>query len=207
MNIATKHDLEIYLADPATHDRALAYLQAVVDERYNYGPAGWGIVEPNGLTRLGLTAAEAGAMGAVDRAVPEPAGPMLADIVAAKAVLLQTEKCRVRDAGFIVDGIRFDSDQSARTSYLELADMLAADASYSTPWKASARAWVTMNATLYAKIKEAGAAHISTCFAWQAARDAELAAISAAVTAGTMSVCEARIAVTAVSTVCSEVAS
>lgn len=73
MMIATKHDLETLLADPATHDAALAWLQAIMDERYQYGAAGvWGIVEPNGLTRLGLTAAEAVALGAVDRVVPEP---------------------------------------------------------------------------------------------------------------------------------------
>lgn len=73
MIIATKHDLDVYLADPTTNDAALAYLQAIMDERHNYGPdGGWGIVEPNGLTRLGLTAAEAVAMGALDRVVDEP---------------------------------------------------------------------------------------------------------------------------------------
>lgn len=208
MIVATNHDLRHYLADAATHDQALVYLQALMDERYNYDALGaWTVVEPNGLTRLGVTVAEAVGLGAVDRIVDEPAGPSLDVIVAAKTASLQAEKCRVRDAGFLVDGSRFDSDQAARTSYLELADMLAADASYATSWKASAGVWVTMNATLYAKVKTTGAAHISICFAWQAARDAELAAILAAVAAGAMSAREARIAVDAVSTICSEVAS
>lgn len=125
----------------------------------------------------------------------------LDEVIAAKSVAIQAEKCRVRDAGFLVGGIRFDSDQAARTSYLELADMLAADASYVTPWKASPGAWVDMNAALYAKVKAAGAAHISSCFAWQGARDAELQTIRTSLAAGTMSHPDAIAAVNAVSAV------
>ena len=40
--IATKHDFDVLLADAASHDAAF-YLQALMDERYQYDAAGgWG---------------------------------------------------------------------------------------------------------------------------------------------------------------------
>lgn len=82
--IATKHDLTVLLADATAHGAALAHLQCLMDERYQHDAAGvWGVVEPNGLTRLGLTAAEAVEMGAVDRVVDESA--RVVDLDAAKA--------------------------------------------------------------------------------------------------------------------------
>jgi hypothetical protein len=201
MIIATQHDLQVYVSDPTTSAAALAHLQALMDEQYGYDAAGsWELVGGGGLARLGLSRAEAVAMGAEDRAVEEPAGPPVEHLIAAKAAEVQAEKCRARDAGFWVDGVRFDSDQSARTAYLELADMLTAVPAYSTPWKASPGAWVTMDAVLYAKVRAAGAAHVSACFAWQSVRDAELAAVSAAVADGRMTAHEARTAIAAVST-------
>lgn len=95
----------------------------------------------------------------------------------AKADAIQAEKVRARDAGFLVDGVLFDSDQSARISYAELALRLASDPTFVTPWKASAGAWVTMDAAKYAQVAATGGAHIQAVFAWQAARDQELAAI------------------------------
>jgi hypothetical protein len=201
MVVATQHDLQAYLDDPTTRAAALAHLKALMDEEWGYDAAGgWVLVGGGGLARLGLSRAEAVALGAEDRAVEEPAGPPLESLITAKAAEVQTEKCRARDAGFRVDGVLFDSDQSARTAYLELADMLAAVPAYSTPWKASPGAWVTMDAVLYAKVRAAGAAHVSACFAWQAVRDAELAAVSAAVVDGRMTAREARTAIAAVST-------
>lgn len=97
----------------------------------------------------------------------------------AKAAAVQAEKVRARDAGFLVDGVLFDSDQSARISYAELALRLASDPTFVTPWKASAGAWVTMDATKYAQVAATGGAHIQAVFAWQAARDAEIATILA----------------------------
>ena len=71
--IATKHDLDVLLADPSTHDATLTHLQCLMDERYQYDASGaWKIVEPNGLTRIGITLEEAVSYGAVDRVVPEP---------------------------------------------------------------------------------------------------------------------------------------
>lgn len=198
--IATRHDMEHYLYEPESRAGALSHLQMLLDEQYGYDETGaWTLIGGGGLARIGITRAEAVALGAVDRVVDEPEGPSLGGIVAAKSASLQVEKCRARDAGFLVDGVRFDSDQAARTSYLELSDMLAADPLYSTPWKASPGAWVVMDASLYAKVKAAGATHISACFAWQAARDAELAAILAAVADDTMSTATGRAAIEAVS--------
>jgi len=122
------------------------------------------------------------------------------DSISAKSAALQSEKCRVRDAGFDVDGLHFDSDQAARTAYLEFAVAVSADSSYSKNWKASGNNWVTMNATLFAKVKAVGEAYITAVFDWQAAQDAQLASIKAAFAAGTMSDADARAAIAAVST-------
>ena len=71
--IATKHDLVALLADAASHDAALAHLQCLMDERYQFDVGGvWRIIEPNGLTRIGITAEEAVAYGAADNVIPEP---------------------------------------------------------------------------------------------------------------------------------------
>lgn len=53
---------------------------------------------------------------------------------------------------------------------------LHADPEFSTAWKASDGVWVTMNAELFSQVYAAGAAHIAACFAWQSAREAEVAA-------------------------------
>jgi hypothetical protein len=125
----------------------------------------------------------------------------LAAVIAARREIVQAEKFRVRDAGFLVDGVLFDSDQGARLAYLEFAMELASDPSYSNPhWKASPGIWVTMNAELFASVRSAGEAHMTAAFDWQAARDAELAAIQAAVAAGTMTNDAALTAIEAVST-------
>lgn len=72
MIVATRHDLEFYLADPSTHDAALAHLQSIMDEQYGYDTAGAWTLVGGGLERLGLTRADAVALGAVDRTVAEP---------------------------------------------------------------------------------------------------------------------------------------
>jgi|GEM_PF-1374963 len=111
-------------------------------------------------------------------APPKPA-VNLDDVVATKMAAIQAEKCRVRDAGFMAGGVLWDSDQSARTSYLELAMRLQFSPALQVPWKASAGVWVDMNANLYAQVDAAGTAHIQAVFSWQASRDAEVAEILA----------------------------
>lgn len=104
------------------------------------------------------------AAGALDRAK------------AAKSAAVQAEKVRARDAGFIANGVLWDSDQSARVSYSEIALKLLATPTFATPWKASQGVWVTMDAATYAAVSSAGETHVQNVFAWQAARDAEIAA-------------------------------
>jgi len=130
--------------------------------------------------------------------LPAP-GPTLDEVAAGKRASIQAEKCRVRDNGFVV-GVLWDSDQSARTSYLELALRFQVEPGFSTRWKASAGVWVEMNAALFAQVQAAGTVHMQAAFTWQEARDAEVSAILAAVAAGTMTDAEARTAVEAVST-------
>ena len=107
---------------------------------------------------------------------PAAQEPTLEEAKAAKLAEIQNEKSRARDAGFLVGGVLFDSDAGARLAYLELENKLSSDPTFTTSWKASDGVWVTMDATLYAQVKAAGTAHISACFAWQAAREAEAAA-------------------------------
>lgn len=109
-------------------------------------------------------------------APPAQPKPSLADAKNTKLTAIQDGKNKARDGGFVHDGVRYDSDAEARLAYLELATKLAQDPAYSTPWKASAGVWVTMTAALFAALQPAYEAHISACFAWQAAREAEVAA-------------------------------
>lgn len=100
--------------------------------------------------------------------------PSLEDIFAAKMAAIQAGKNAARDRGFTLDGVLYDTDAEARLAYLEIATKLGQDPTYSTPWKASAGAWVTMDAALFAALQPAYEAHIQACFAWQAAREQEL---------------------------------
>lgn len=71
--INSRADLENLLADDACRAQALATLQTLMDEQYGYDAAGvWGLVGGGGLARLGISRAEATALGALDKAVPEP---------------------------------------------------------------------------------------------------------------------------------------
>jgi hypothetical protein len=93
-----------------------------------------------------------------------------------KRAEIQAEKKRVRDGGFLVDGVLFNSDAHARTAYLELANELQADPAYTTRWKASDGVWVDMDVFMYGGVKAAGKALIQDVFAWQAAKEQELMA-------------------------------
>ena len=71
--INSRQDLANLLADGTYQAQALAVLQTLMDEQYGYDAAGtWGLVGGGGLERLGLTRAEAVAMGAENRVVAEP---------------------------------------------------------------------------------------------------------------------------------------
>lgn len=136
----------------------------------------------------------------------EPAVP-LQDLFAAKMEAVNEGKNRALDAGFttVVMGgefpvaVLFDSDAKARLAYLELAVKLGQDQAYSTPWKASRGQWVTMDTALFAALQPAYEAHIQACFAWQAAREMEVAAALALVDPETGDEAAARAALVAIS--------
>lgn len=99
-----------------------------------------------------------------------------AALVQEKANVIQAEKKRGVDGGVMVDGVLFDSDQAARMAFIELGQRLAVNPAYSTRWKASMGVWVTMDAAMFAAVNAAGEVHVAQRFAWQEARDAEIAA-------------------------------
>jgi hypothetical protein len=83
MQINTPFDLNHYLGNAGTKAAALAYLQSLMDEEYQFGADGtWGTVSNSGLSRLGLTRAEAVTLGATDRTVVKPA--VAVDLAAVK---------------------------------------------------------------------------------------------------------------------------
>ena len=101
-------------------------------------------------------------------------------LASAKLEAINDGKNAALDGGFMHDGTLYDSDAKARLAYLELAVKLNQLTTYSTPWKASTGQWVTMDAASFAALQPAYEAHIAGCFAWQAAREAEVAAAVAA---------------------------
>lgn len=104
----------------------------------------------------------------------------LGEAAAQKLERIQAEKSRVMDGGFVHEGVLFDSDTKARLAYLELATKIAQTPTYATQWKASGENWVAMDAASFAALQLTYEAHIATCFAWQAMKQAEVAAALAA---------------------------
>lgn len=113
---------------------------------------------------------------ACDAADAPPPEPTPAQRRAALLSAISARKNDFRDGGFVLGGVRWDSDPAARLAYAELAQRLAADSAFVTRWKASEGQWVDMSAALFQTVYTAGAAHISTAFAWQEAEEARLAA-------------------------------
>lgn len=102
--------------------------------------------------------------------------PSIHDLAAAKLAAINEGKNVALDAGFVHGSVLFDSDIKARLAYLEVEKKLREAPGYSTDWKASRGQWVTMDATLFASLQTTYEAHISACFAWQGAREQEVAA-------------------------------
>jgi hypothetical protein len=98
------------------------------------------------------------------------------DLAAAKLEAINSGKNSALDAGFWHDGVLFDSDYKARLAYLEAATQFQLDPDFSTQWKASTGQWVTMDAALFSALIPVYRTHVQTCFAWQGAREQEVAA-------------------------------
>jgi hypothetical protein len=92
----------------------------------------------------------------------------------------QAEKKRVKDGRFLLDGILFDSDDAANIAYLQLQVKLGANPDYIIRWKASAGVWITMDATIFTSVAAGLEAHYSACFAWQEAKEIEIASCTTA---------------------------
>ena len=88
--------------------------------------------------------------------------------------LLNQEKKERLDAGFMVNGVLFDSDSNARLAYAELAMKFRADPSYTIRWKASSGVWVDMDYELFQAVYAAGEVHISSVFEWLEIEQAKL---------------------------------
>ena len=108
---------------------------------------------------------------------------LLSTLALEKLGAINTGKNTALDGGFTHGGVLFDSDSKARLAYLEFAHKLSTSPLYSTPWKASSGQWVTMDAALFSALQPKYEDHIKTCFAWQAAKEIEVAA---AVSAGSI---------------------
>lgn len=80
---------------------------------------------------------------------------------------VQENRKEALNAGFLVDGVLFDSDYNARIAYEELRSRFALDPEYSRRWKASGTTWVTMDKTLFDQLQVAGEKHIADCFEWE----------------------------------------
>jgi len=85
-----------------------------------------------------------------------------------------TARRKALDDGFMHNGILWDSDANARIAYAELAMRFQSDPTFVTTWKASEGYWVEMTAPLFQAVYAAGAEHVQTCFAWQAAKEVEI---------------------------------
>ena len=102
--------------------------------------------------------------------------PSLEEVKAAKLTRINDAKNVALDGGFWHDGVLFDSDYKARLAYLEAATQFQLDPEFSTQWKASTGQWVTMDAALFSALIPVYRAHVQACFAWQGAREQEVAA-------------------------------
>ena len=110
--------------------------------------------------------------------------PSLEEVLTAKMDAINEGKNRAIDSGFMFavgEGeeareVLFDSDARARLAYLEAATQFQLDPEFSTQWKASTGQWVMMDAALFAALIPVYREHVQACFAWQGAREQEVAA-------------------------------
>ncbi|MGL1931766.1 MAG: DUF4376 domain-containing protein [Desulfotalea sp.] len=94
---------------------------------------------------------------------------------------IQTEKSEVKNGGFDVDGMLFDSDNSAQIALTQFMVKLTVDPNYTVKkWKASAGQWAIMTAALFSQVSQAWEDHCTACFDWQEAKEEEISACATA---------------------------
>ena len=88
---------------------------------------------------------------------------------------LEQEKKAVKTQGVVVDGTLFDTDDSARLSYIEFMLKLMQSPQYTvSEWKASDGVWVTMDSVLFNKLMAAWEVRLTTIFSFVKAKENEL---------------------------------
>lgn len=111
--------------------------------------------------------------------------PTLGEVKAAKLTRIRAARHAVEFGGMMHGGVMFDSDESARAKYGETRDIFALLQELAIEdWKASdgpdgLGVYVTMTKELLDALTLAGAQHDGACFAWERARQAEVAAAMA----------------------------
>jgi hypothetical protein len=104
---------------------------------------------------------------------------MLAIAIEDKRLEIQREKCSRRDAGLVIDGVKFDTDPNAQTMYTQYMVALLMDNTYTVPdWKASDGVFVLMDGALFTQIRAAWTEHISSITSRQKAKDAEVESLT-----------------------------
>ena len=104
------------------------------------------------------------------------------NVIANKKLLdIQKEKCRIRDSGVFVEGVLFDTDESARIAYLEYLGLFQMNPNHvESNWKASENTFVVFTPDLFFKVIAARQINERNAFEWQKSRVQEIeAAVSA----------------------------
>ena len=109
--------------------------------------------------------------------------PSIDELKAAKIAAIRATRHAVEFGGIMHDGVMYDSDSTARAKYSETARVFALMPELEVEgWKASddpatgLGVYVTMTSALLNALTLAGAQHDGACFAWERARQAEVAA-------------------------------
>ena len=141
---------------------------------YYKDPKGGVHVDPpqSAIDKFGLLPISDEEGKAIELARNTPPPKTLDELKADKLAAINIEKNRIRDGGFLVGEILFDSDLSARTSYAELGLAFVANPAFTVEnYKASSGHWVTMDVTLYQQIMESGRIHLQSVFDWFRVRE------------------------------------
>jgi len=106
--------------------------------------------------------------------IPDPA-QSLDELKVEKEQEMQEEKRKAKLKGIIVDGVLFDTDDSARLAYIELFLKFITNPSYTvSDWKASEGNWVTMDYLTFTKLMSAWEVRLSGLFSFIKIKEQEI---------------------------------
>ena len=96
-----------------------------------------------------------------------------------KILDIQEKKKELRDAGIFIDGVLYDTDQSAQVMYTQFLLALTTDPTYKIEeWKASGESFVVMDLAKILQIKDMWSTFCTSLHAVQSQKNAEVAALS-----------------------------